>query len=916
MWGKEMANDFVQVMTDGQEDAKTLSVVVNGDEQTQVETRLGESYPSVKKAIKSMTQAGVGFTSFETKALMTASSLANGTYAIVTNDTSANNGLHLKKSGTWSKVTYDVDARQKEYADAARDLAISAAENHTENELGALDTISINSGKTYPLDYLNRSSSASDLQNQYFVAALLDAQVINAERDYYYKLSYLQNGEVIAGVSKNYGIIVERINIETGDTIRLIDYANTEKQVKPDRTKGGIQNFVLQTYLNTYIKLTFDVDKLPPDGTPIIARAETNFGYNSIISTDTYIYEPTEIYQQISDVDASATTKANDAKTQAVEIATDWAADDATSKSNDAITAAALDATNKANDAKTQAVAIATDLASSDATSKADSAKAGAINYTNTLPIYAVNDSPTSPSLNLYRPSDDVLGFYVNNTGRLGQAANTKIAMMAVNPDEGFSFDSEGIQANVISIAFSDTSSLVANRIVTIADVTTNLDGVISIVVPKTARYMFFNTLLPNFSYDVTSSLILNKKSTSLIGYGSASIADQQARLELESKVGINDFSASYIRENLAATTDIMGFYIGAAGANKGLVQRLADAAIRVFPITAGDTYAVYSANYNSSVFTIGVDDNSEAVFQKPTTVVTLTATAEPGVKVFTAPAGMKFAFITVLLPSFNFDIRDSLWVNKGSTSSRLEVQTTSMVNNMYFRDNDAQLRIDHLGASTSSRLKNKRWCVIGDSITERNARTSKNYHDFVAQDVGGMTVYNYGISGTGYFNRSNVADLVTQTDIDIITVFLGTNDFGNQTAENKKQLGVFLDTGTATISGCINTLLTGLLTKFSTKKIAVITPTPRLTSWGSNAANNAYGYTLEQLSILIKQYCQHYSLPCLDLYHESNLPVWMPASNTYYFTAPADSTPDGLHPNDAGHRVIADKVKSFLESI
>lgn len=850
-----MVGDINKIISDTSLDAQSIKDVVNGNENKQVVTRLGESYPSIKKAIKLMTQSGVGFTPFENKHLMTSSSLANGSYAIVTNDMSANNGLYHKGSGSWSKVTYDVDARQKEYADAARDLAISAAENHTENELGALDTISINSGKTYPLDYLNRSSSASDLQNQYFVAALLDAQVINAEHGYYYKLSYLQNGEVIAGVSKNYGVIIERIDIATGDAIRLIDYSEITAQVKPDRTKGGIQNFVLQTYLNTYIKLTFDVDKLPPDGTPIIARAETNFGYNSIISTDTYIYEPTEIYQQISDVDASATTKANDAK-------------------------------------------------------------AGAINYTNTLPIYAVNDSPTSPSLNLYRPSDDVLGFYVNNKGYLGQAADTKIAMMAVNPDEGFSFDSEGIQANVISIAFSDTSSLVANRIVTIADVTTNLDGVISIVVPKTARYMFFNTLLPNFSYDVTSSLILNKKSTSLIGYGSASIADQQARLELESKVGINDFSASYIRENLAATTDIMGFYIGAAGANKGLVQRLSDAAIRVFPITAGDTYAVYSENYNSSVFTIGVDDNSEAVFQKPTTVVTLTATAEPGVKVFTAPAGMKFAFITVLLPSFNFDIRDSLWVNKGSTSSRLEVQTTSMVNNMYFRDNDAQLRIDNLAASTSSRLKNKRWCVIGDSITERNARTSKNYHDFVAQDVGGMTVYNYGISGTGYFNRSNVADLVTQTDIDIITVFLGTNDWGNQTEANKKMLGSFLDTGTTTISGCINTLLTDALTNFPTAKIGVLTPLPRLTNWGSNATDNDYGYTLEQLSALIKQYCNHYSIPCLDLYHASNLPVWVSAANNFYFTAPNNSIPDGLHPNDAGHRVIADKVKSFLESI
>ena len=124
-----MANDFVQVMTDGQEDAKTLSVVVNGDEQTQVETRLGESYPSVKKAIKSMTQAGVGFTPFESKNLMILSDLENGAYAIVTNDTTENSGLYLKKAIGWTKVSWDVDARQKEYADGTAATAVSIAAN-------------------------------------------------------------------------------------------------------------------------------------------------------------------------------------------------------------------------------------------------------------------------------------------------------------------------------------------------------------------------------------------------------------------------------------------------------------------------------------------------------------------------------------------------------------------------------------------------------------------------------------------------------------------------------------------------------------------------------------------------------------------------------------------------------------------
>ncbi|MBO1529661.1 SGNH/GDSL hydrolase family protein [Psychrobacter sp. F1192] len=212
--------------------------------------------------------------------------------------------------------------------------------------------------------------------------------------------------------------------------------------------------------------------------------------------------------------------------------------------------------------------------------------------------------------------------------------------------------------------------------------------------------------------------------------------------------------------------------------------------------------------------------------------------------------------------------------------------------------------------------LTNKKWAAIGDSITEHNFRANKNYHDYIADDINSLAVINYGISGTGYFDRYNIADTITQTDFDYLTVFWGTNDWGNQKSTNQKLLGGFLDTGTTTISGCINTALMGLITRFYDKKIAVITPLPRITNWGDNAANNAYGYTLKQLVDLIKRYCNHYSIPCLDLYHESNLPVWIPAANTEYFTAPNNSDPDGLHPNDAGHKIIANKIKAFLESM
>jgi len=138
---------------------------------------------------------------------------------------------------------------------------------------------------------------------------------------------------------------------------------------------------------------------------------------------------------------------------------------------------------------------------------------------------------------------------------------------------------------------------------------------------------------------------------------------------------------------------------------------------------------------------------------------------------------------------------------------------------------------------------------------------------------------------GNGYHDRSGVANTVSQSP-DYVTVFFGTNDWGQ--VRNSKPLGAFLDTGTATISGCINTCLLGVITKFYSTRIAVFTPLPREKSWGSNAQPNVVGYTLEQLASLIKRYADHYSIPCLDLYHSSNLPVYTAAGNAFYFTAPS----------------------------
>ena len=108
----------IKALQDASLDAKSLEEVVNGNESKQVTTRKGETYPSVKKAIKTLFQnGGLPATPFATKALMTASPLVDGKYAMVTDDT-VNNGLYVKTAGAWVKSAYDPLAQAKAYADA------------------------------------------------------------------------------------------------------------------------------------------------------------------------------------------------------------------------------------------------------------------------------------------------------------------------------------------------------------------------------------------------------------------------------------------------------------------------------------------------------------------------------------------------------------------------------------------------------------------------------------------------------------------------------------------------------------------------------------------------------------------------------------------------------------------------------
>lgn len=205
--------------------------------------------------------------------------------------------------------------------------------------------------------------------------------------------------------------------------------------------------------------------------------------------------------------------------------------------------------------------------------------------------------------------------------------------------------------------------------------------------------------------------------------------------------------------------------------------------------------------------------------------------------------------------------------------------------------------------------LKNLTGVFIGDSITEVNFRTSKNYHQFIAERTG-LNVINLGVSGTGYVDRINAVDSITEQP-DFISVFLGTNDYSGVTGS--KLLGDVTDTDAPTVASHIYALLNNLINKFPNTPVLTITPLPRIESNPYDENKGENGYSLYELSKVIKGVSKRLGVPCLDLYHCSHLRPWIDEVNQHFFSY-QEVQADGLHPNYRGHEYISYPIQSFLE--
>ena len=216
-----------------------------------------------------------------------------------------------------------------------------------------------------------------------------------------------------------------------------------------------------------------------------------------------------------------------------------------------------------------------------------------------------------------------------------------------------------------------------------------------------------------------------------------------------------------------------------------------------------------------------------------------------------------------------------------------------------------------------------KTFLFLGDSLTEgvRGTTSQRNRYTEVFAKLCGATTYSYGVGGTRiafqkqptihkprhdmYF-ASRVVDM--RAEADYVVVFGGSNDL----AEGDAPLGTFGDTTPMTFYGALHDLYTRLRAKYPQATLIAVTPIHRMGDEGDfiNKAGVERIGGMAAYANAIKQVAAAFGVHVLDAYSSWEMNPNIDSQRKTYFCE------DDLHPNDNGHRYIAERFLEYMESL
>lgn len=211
---------------------------------------------------------------------------------------------------------------------------------------------------------------------------------------------------------------------------------------------------------------------------------------------------------------------------------------------------------------------------------------------------------------------------------------------------------------------------------------------------------------------------------------------------------------------------------------------------------------------------------------------------------------------------------------------------------------------------------------VLGDSITAGANATGFNlsYHQMLKELGGFKEVNAYGVGGTriakqrALLNDEKAEDCfisraeTMKENADVVLVFGGTNDYGHGDAP----LGDLTDETDETFCGACYVLLKKLRTMYATSEIIVLLPLRRLNDdnpYGENGKKAFASVPLDGYCECLKKIAERFDCAVCDLRAEKLFNPNDEEINNLYFG-------DGLHPNNEGHKILAEYLLKFMNAL
>ena len=201
----------------------------------------------------------------------------------------------------------------------------------------------------------------------------------------------------------------------------------------------------------------------------------------------------------------------------------------------------------------------------------------------------------------------------------------------------------------------------------------------------------------------------------------------------------------------------------------------------------------------------------------------------------------------------------------------------------------------------------------FGDSITygAGSSDSTKYAYPVRLAELTLATVNNYGLNGSkvseipGDTTQSFVERWSGMSDADLVIICGGTNDYWHQLTD----IGTMASTSTETFYGALKNVIGGLATKNPATKLAFIIPYQEYFQGNTTRADFGKG-TFADFRAAIKEVCEFYSVPVLDLYSDWGYSF---PDSSYARTLLSS---DGLHLNDTGYLYLANRVNDWIKTL